>query len=165
MWGNNASNSSPIYLYPQIVKARKNGAKLIVVDPRGIKEAEMADLWLQIRPGTDLAMMLCWIRLIIAEGLYDHDFVADWTVGFEELKAAVEAYTPEKASEITGVPADLIVQAARMYATTGPAVIPFGLGLDKQGVNSTQCARAQGHSPGHYRQSGNSRRREFQPGR
>jgi anaerobic selenocysteine-containing dehydrogenase len=142
LWGNNASNSSPIYLHAQIVKARKKGAKLIVIDPRRIKEAEMADLWLQIRPGTDLAMMLGWIRLIIEEDLYDHDFVANWTVGFEELKAAVEAYTPEKVSEITMVPADLIVQAARMYATVSPAVIPFGLGLDKQGVNSTQCARA-----------------------
>lgn len=142
VWGANASKSSPIYLHPQIVQARKKGVKLIVIDPRRIKEAEMADLWLQIRPGTDLAMLLCWIRLIITEDLYDHDFVANWTVGFEELKAASEDYTPEKASQITGVPAALIVQAARMYATTDPAVITFGLGLDKQGVNSTQCARA-----------------------
>ena len=142
LWGNNASQSSPIFLHPMIVKARKNGAKLIVIDPRRIKEAEMADLWLQVRPGTDLAMMLGWIRLIITEGLYDHDFVATWTVGFEELKAAVEDYTPERVAEITMTPADLIIKSARMYATEGPAVIPFGVGLDKQGVNSTQCARA-----------------------
>ena len=142
LWGCNASQSSPIGLYPQLVKARKKGAKLIVIDPRKIKEAEMADLWLQIRPGTDLAMMLGWIRLIITERLYDHDFVAKWTIGFEELKVAAEAYTPEKVSEITMVPADLIVQSARLYATISPAVIPFGLGLDKQGLNSTQCARA-----------------------
>ncbi|MCB2192660.1 MAG: molybdopterin-dependent oxidoreductase [Deltaproteobacteria bacterium] len=141
LWGCNASKSNPNVLTPQIVMARKNGAKLIVIDPRRTKEAEQADFWLQIRPGTDLALMLAWIRLIIAEDLYDHDFVANWTVGFEELKEAVEAYTPEKASEITMVPAELIVESARMYATTSPAVIPFGLGLDKQGVNSTQCAR------------------------
>ncbi|EFK07755.1 molybdopterin oxidoreductase [delta proteobacterium NaphS2] len=141
LWGCNASKSSPIGLYPQLVKASKNGAKLIVIDPRRIKEAEMADLWLQIRPGTDLALMLGWIRLIIEENLYDHDFVANWTVGFEELKAAVEPYTPEKVSETTSVPADLIIEAAKMYATVRPAVIPFGLGLDKQGINSTQCAR------------------------
>ena len=60
----------------------ENGAKLIVIDPRRIKEAEKADLWLQIRPGTDLAMLLGWIRLIIAEELYDHDFVAKWDRGF-----------------------------------------------------------------------------------
>ncbi|MGD9209399.1 MAG: molybdopterin-dependent oxidoreductase [Desulfobacteraceae bacterium] len=141
LWGCNASKSSSIGLYPQIVKARKNGAKLIVIDPRRIKEADMADLWLQIRPGTDLALMLGWIRLIIADDLYEHEFVDNWTVGFEELKAAVAPYTPEKVSEITSVPADLIIKSAKMYATSGPAVIPFGLGLDKQGINSTQCAR------------------------
>ena len=101
LWGCNASKSNPIGLYPKIVKSRKNGAKLIVIDPRRIKEAEMADLWLQIRPGTDLALMLGWIRLIIANDLYDHEFVDNWTVGFEALKAAVEPYTPEKVSEIT----------------------------------------------------------------
>ncbi len=141
LWGCNASQSSPIGLYPQLVKARKNGAKLIVIDPRRIKEAEKADLWLQIRPGTDLALMLGWIRLITADNLYDHEFVSRWTVGFEELKTVVEPYTPEKVSEITSVPADLIIKSAKMYATVRPAVIPFGLGLDKQGINSTQCAR------------------------
>jgi anaerobic selenocysteine-containing dehydrogenase len=142
VWGCNASKSSPIGLYPRIVKARKNGAKLIVIDPRRTKEAEKADLWLQIRPGTDLALMLGWIRHIIANDLYDHDFVANWTVGFEELKAAVEPYTPEKVSGITSLPPDRITEAANMYATISPAVIPFGLGLDKQGINATQCARA-----------------------
>lgn len=141
LWGCNASQSDPNLLYPMIVHARKNGAKLIVIDPRRTREAEKADLWLQIRPGTDLALMLGWIRLIIKEGLYDHKFVSDWTVGFEELKAEVEEYTPEKVSEITSVPAELVVQSARMYATSGPAVIPFGFGLDKQGINATQNAR------------------------
>ncbi|WP_136798985.1 molybdopterin-containing oxidoreductase family protein [Desulfosediminicola ganghwensis] len=141
LWGCNASQSSPVGLYPKIVAARKNGAKVIVVDPRRTKEAEKADVWLQIRPGTDLALMLGWIRLIIAEDLYDREFVSQWTVGFEELKEAVEPYTPEKVAEITSVPAALVTESARMYATNGPAVIPFGLGLDKQGVNSTQCAR------------------------
>ena len=86
MWGCNASQSNPNILYPMIVQARKNGAKMIVIDPRRTREADKADLWLQIRPGTDLALMLGWIRLIIAEDLYDHEFVSNWTVGFEELK-------------------------------------------------------------------------------
>ncbi|MBG0791419.1 MAG: molybdopterin-dependent oxidoreductase [Desulfovibrionaceae bacterium] len=141
IWGCNASKSSPVGLYPQIVQARKNGAKLIVVDPRMTKEAESADLWLQIRPGTDLALMLGWIRYILANDLWDKEFVSNYTIGFDELKAAVESYTPEKVEEITTVPADLVVEAVRTYATVSPAVIPFGLGLDKQGVNSTQCAR------------------------
>ncbi|MFV0437314.1 MAG: molybdopterin-dependent oxidoreductase [Desulfopila sp.] len=142
VWGNNASQSSPTGLAAKIVAARKNGAQLIVIDPRRTLEAEKADLWLQIRPGTDLALMLGWIRLILAEDLYDQAFVAQWTVGFEALQEAVEPYTPEMVAEISMVPARLVSQSARMYATNSPAVIPFGLGLDKQGVNSTQCARA-----------------------
>lgn len=141
MWGCNASKSNPMGLTPMIAAARKNGAKLMVVDPRRTPEAEKADLWLQIRPGTDLALMLGWIRYIIANDLYDKDFVANHTVGFDELKLAVESYTPEKVEEITSVPAALVVESATMYATAESAVIPFGLGLDKQGVNSTQCAR------------------------
>lgn len=141
LWGCNASKSNPILLYPQIAKAQKKGAKLIVIDPRKTTEAGKADIWLQIRPGTDLALMLGWIRHIITNDLYDATFVEKWTIGFEELKEAVAPYTPEVVSEITSLPAALITEAATMYATTGPAVIPFGLGLDKQGVNSTQCAR------------------------
>lgn len=142
LWGNNFSQSDPNLMYPMLVRARKSGARMIVIDPRRTKEADMADLWLQIRPGTDLALMLGWIRLIIAEDLYDHEFVSRWTVGFDELKVAVESYTPEKVSEITSIPADLIVEAVKMYATSTPAVIPWGFGLDKQGLNATQCARA-----------------------
>jgi thiosulfate reductase / polysulfide reductase chain A len=99
-------------------------------------------MWLQIRPGTDLALMLGWIRLIIEEELYDADFVAKWTVGFDELKEAVQEYTPEKVSKITWLPVEQITAAARIYATSKPAQLPYGYGLDKQGINSNQCARA-----------------------
>ncbi len=142
MWGCGPSQSDPNLLYPALLNAKKNGTKLIVIDPRYTSEAKKADLWLQIRPGTDLALMLGWIRFFIKEELYDKEFVSEWTVGFEELKEAVEEYTPEKVAEITDVPAELVVKAARMYVENSPAVIPFGLGLDKQGINSTQCARA-----------------------
>ena len=142
LWGSNYSQSDPNLAYPKVVRARKNGAKLIVIDPRRTKEAEMADLWLQIRPGTDLALMLGWTHIIIKEELYDRDFVSNWTVGFDDLKAHVEAYTPEKVSEITSIPVNLILDAVKMYATSKPAVLPWGYGLDKQGLNATQCARA-----------------------
>jgi anaerobic selenocysteine-containing dehydrogenase len=142
MWGCNASKSSPIGIAPMVAMARKNGAKLIVVDPRRTKEAETADFWLQIRPGSDLVLLMGWIRYIIANDLYDRTFVSEWTVGFEELKAAAEPYTPEYVAEMTDIPADIMTAAAKMYATTSPAVIPFGLGIDKQGINATQCARA-----------------------
>lgn len=141
VWGKGPANSDPVGLHAHLVRAKKRGARLIVIDPRRIKEVDMADLWLQIRPGTDVALMLGWIRLIIQEGLYDRDFVARWTVGFEDLKRSADPYTPEKVSEITMIPADLVRESARMYATTRPAAIPFGYGLDKQGINATQCAR------------------------
>jgi anaerobic selenocysteine-containing dehydrogenase len=142
VWGKDASQSDPILGFPQIVAAKKRSAKLIVVDPRRTREAELADLWLPIRPGTDVALMLAWLRLMIEEGWYDREFVERWTVGFEDLRAAVAAYTPEKVAAITWLSADRIVESARCYATTKPAVITWGLGLDKQGINATQAARA-----------------------
>jgi len=142
VWGSAPSQSNPILGFPGIVAAKKNGATLIVVDPRRIREAELADHWLPIRPGTDVALMLGWLRLIIEEGLYDRDFVANWTVGFDDLRAAVAEYTPEKVAEITWLTPEQVAETARCYATTKPAVITWGLGLDKQGVNATQAARA-----------------------
>jgi len=142
LWGHAPSKSNPIGLYPMILQAQKNGAKLIVVDPRRIAEAEKADMWLPVRPGTDVALMLGWLRIIIEENLYDADFVANWTVGFEDLKAAAADYTPEKVAEITWLTPEQVVSSARCYATTRPAMITWGFGLDKQGVNATQAARA-----------------------
>jgi thiosulfate reductase / polysulfide reductase chain A len=142
VWGRASANSSPVQSYPALQQARRNGAKFIVIDPREIDEVRMADMWLQIRPGTDLALMLGWIRLIIEEGIYEREFTAKWTVGFDQLKAAVADYTPEKVSSITWLPVDQIRDSARLYATSKPAQIPYGYGLDKQGINSNQCARA-----------------------
>jgi len=102
----------------------------------------MADIWLPIRPGTDVALMLGWLRIIIEEELYDRDFVEKWTVGFEDLRKAAADYTPEKVAEITWLDPDQVVKSARMYAMTRPAMITWGFGIDKQGLNATQAARA-----------------------
>lgn len=142
IWGRAAANSSPVQSWPSLQRARDEGVKFIVVDPRRIDEVDMADMWLQIRPGTDLALLLGWIRLVIEEGLYDSDFVDRWTVGFDQLRQSVREYTPEKVSAITWLPVEQITAAARLYATSRPAQIPYGYGLDKQGVNANQCARA-----------------------
>ncbi len=142
LWGHAPSQSSPILLYPMILQAKKNGAQLIVVDPRRIAEAEKADMWLPIRPGTDVALMLGWLRIIIEEEFFDRDFVAHWTVGFEDLKSAVADYTPQRVAEITWLTPEQVVESARRYAMTKPAMITWGFGLDKQGVNATQAARA-----------------------
>ncbi len=142
VWGHAPSQSNPNLLFPQIVKAKKDGVKLIVVDPRRIREAEMADIWLPIRPGSDVALMLGWLRIIIEEDLYDRDFVATWTVGFDELRTAVADYTPNRVSELTWLSPEQVVKSARMYAMSRPAVITWGFGVDKQGTNATQSARA-----------------------
>ena len=142
LWGHAPSQSDPILLYPMILQAKKNGAQLIVVDPRRIAEAEKADMWLPIRPGTDVALMLGWLRIIIEEEFFDRDFVSNWTVGFDDLKSAVAEYTPQRVAEITWLTPEQVVESARRYAMTKPAMITWGFGLDKQGVNATQAARA-----------------------
>ncbi len=121
-------------------KARANGAKLIVLDPRRTESAEQADLWLQVRPGTDTALGLAMLHTIINEGLYDKDFIDKWTVGFDRLKDHVQQYPPEKMQETTWVPADKIREAARMFATTKPAGIHYGVGLE-QCINALQNGR------------------------
>ena len=124
-----------------ILEAKKRGAKLIVVDPRRTKLAQGADLWLQIRPGTDAALALGMIRLIIEEELYDKDFVAKWCHGFDQLKERVKGYTPEKAAEITWIPAQQIKDAARLYASTHPAAFHHRVALEHN-INSSQTLRA-----------------------
>ena len=125
----------------QLTQTLKRGAKLIVVDPRKTRLAARADHWLQVRPGTDAALALGMLHAIIEEGLYDREFVHRWTFGFDELVSRIEKYTPEKVAEITWVPAEAIREAARLYATTRPACIQWGVGID-QGVNNFQTIRA-----------------------
>jgi thiosulfate reductase/polysulfide reductase chain A len=141
LWGQGPSQSHPTSS-GQISRAKKEGTKLIVVDPRRIREAEMADIWLPIRPGTDVALMLGWLRIIIEEEFYDKEFVEKWTVGFEDLKRAVADYTPQRVAEITWLTTEQVSKSARMYAMTRPAMITWGFGIDKQGLNGSQAARA-----------------------
>jgi len=117
------------------------GAKLIAIDPRETEVTRRAELWLRVRPSSDLALALAMINVIINEGLYDKDFVDKWTIGFDKLKTHVQDYPPEKVEEITWVPADLIVKAARLYATNRPGHIEWGNALEHN-VNSFQASRA-----------------------
>jgi anaerobic selenocysteine-containing dehydrogenase len=117
------------------------GTKLIVVDPRETRHASMADLWLQLRPASDLALALAMINVVITERLYDDSFVQTWTVGFDELVQHIQDYTPQWAEEITWVPAHEIRVAARMYSEIKPASIRPGNGIDDT-INSVQTARA-----------------------
>jgi len=125
----------------RIMKARARGAKLIVIDPRLTATASKADLWLRPRPGTDGALALGMLNIIINEGLYDKDFVDKWCVGFEELRQRVQEYPVEKVAEITWVPAEDIKKAAKMYATIKPAILYARVALEMI-ANSTQACRA-----------------------
>lgn len=138
VWGNNLPETLH-HVYNRMVKAVERGAKLVVVDPR--EPDYGADILLKLRPGSDLALALGMLNVIISENLYDHDFVSRWTTGFDELKDHVRDYTPEAVADITWVPAATINQAARLYATNKPACLQWGNGID-QGVNSFQTARA-----------------------
>jgi anaerobic selenocysteine-containing dehydrogenase len=121
--------------------ALKHAKNLILVDPRATSIANRANLWLRIRPGTDAALALGMMHVIINEELYDKDFVSDWTHGFDELKERVQEYPPAKVSEITWIPKEKIIQAARMFALDTPGVIQTGEALDASN-NSTGNARA-----------------------
>jgi anaerobic selenocysteine-containing dehydrogenase len=113
-----------------VVDLMKRGTKLIVIDPVCSWEASRAEIWLQLRPGTDGALALGMLNVIISEKLYDQDFVEKWTYGFDQLKERVKEYPLDKVEAITWVPREKIVQAARMYATSKPATMRFGQPLD-----------------------------------
>jgi thiosulfate reductase/polysulfide reductase chain A len=142
IWGYQPSQSYIIPDWRELLAAKKRGARIIVVDPRRTKEAEMADLWLAVRPGTDVAVMLGWLRIILEENLYDREFVEKWTVGFEQLRKHLTACSVEEISRISWVPVETLSAAARMYATTKPSAMTWGLGIDLQGINAMQAVRA-----------------------
>lgn len=128
LWAHNPEASWPgLYLY-DIREGLKNGAKLIVVDPRKTNFAAKADHWLQLRPGTDVALALCFIHVIIKNKLYDADFVVNWTHGFDTLAEHVEPFSPAKCSEITWIPQADIEAAAKTFAETAPACVGAGMG-------------------------------------
>lgn len=140
VWGKNMANTLH-HAHQRVMQAIGKGTKLIVIDPRKIDLAEKADLWLQPRPGSDLALVLAMINVIISENLYDRDFVDNWTIGFDLLEEHVKDYYPEKVEAITWVPAEKIRQAARLYAKSNPSCIQWGNPFDN-GTNSFQGARA-----------------------
>ncbi len=130
-WASNLlSTSEEGQIAGLLLERLKEGAQLIVVDPRRTELAERADLWLQLRPGTAHALALGFLNVIVEESLYDREFVEKFTHGLEDLAAHVKPYTPEVLSPITWVPADLIRQAARMYAAARPAALQWGNAIE-----------------------------------
>ena len=127
---------NPQESYPRIWKslrdAKEKGVKIIVIDPRKTQTTELADLWLQIRPGTDTALLMAMINVVIQEDLYDKKFVEKWCYGFDKLAERAREYPPERIAKITWLTAERIREAAKMFALNGPGASISGMGLEHQ---------------------------------
>jgi molybdopterin guanine dinucleotide-containing S/N-oxide reductase-like protein len=130
VWAANIHGNN-VHLWPFIQEARRRGAKLVVIDPYRTRTAACADWYLPINPGTDVALALGLMHVLIREKLYDRDYVERYTIGFDELCLRVEEYPPQRVSQWTGISADDITQLAREYATMRPAVIRVNDGVQR----------------------------------
>jgi formate dehydrogenase alpha subunit len=129
--GSNTAETHPVIANFLKRAVRKNGAKLIVADPRQVEMVDFAHLWLQQNPGTDVALFQAMAHVVVKEGLYDEEFIAQRTEGFQEYVESLESYTPEWGEKVTGVPAQDIIEAARLYATADRAAIYWGMGISQ----------------------------------
>ncbi|HMC30458.1 MAG TPA: molybdopterin oxidoreductase family protein [Candidatus Angelobacter sp.] len=129
-WGANIHATS-VHLWPFIEEARRKGAKLVVIDPYKTRTARVADWYLPINPGTDVALALAMMHVIINERLYNADYVSKYTLGFEQLTQKVQEYPPERVAPWTGISAGDIRKLAREYATVRPAAIRVNYGIQR----------------------------------
>lgn len=132
IFGYNAADSHPV-VARRIIKAKEKGAKIIVTDPRLTEAARISDLWLPIKNGTNMVLVNAFANVLIEEELYNKNYVAKYTEGFDEYKAMVAKYTPEYAEKITGIPAKDIRGAMRIYAAAPSAFILWGMGVTQYG--------------------------------
>src|SRR5919108_3655259 len=140
LWGANLASQPNTARH--LLAAKRRGAYVVTIDVRDTEAAAQSDEVLRIRPGTDAALALAMVHVIIGEGLYDRDFVAQHTIGFDALAAHVHAYSPAWAAEITGIAPEQIAVLARRYATTRPAMILIGGSSMHKGANGWQGGRA-----------------------
>lgn len=141
LWG-----ISPTVMLSEVKEMQRNrdenGAKIICIDPRFNDLAAEADLFLQVRPGTDGALALGIMNVMISEKLYDEDFIRDWTFGFDELAEMVSEWTPERTAEVTWVPAEKVIEAARLIGGNKPTTFYPMLGPSCMHSNAIQSGRA-----------------------
>jgi anaerobic selenocysteine-containing dehydrogenase len=141
-WGKNPLMSNPDGFFGHsLIDMMKRGTELIMIDPRMTWLGTRSKYVCQLRPGTDAALALAFINVIINEELYDKDFVENWCYGFDELKERAQEYTPEKVADITWVPAEKIREVARFIATNKPGAIQWGLAVDEN-PNGVQLGHA-----------------------
>lgn len=139
--GSNLAYAHPVlFRRLEAAKARRPAMKIVVVDPRRTDTCEIADLHLPIAAGTDVALLHAMLNVLIWEGLIDHDYIARHTEGFDTLKRRVHDYTPRAAREICGVPAEDIVRCARWFATEGPALSLYTMGLNQSSSGTAKNA-------------------------
>jgi formate dehydrogenase alpha subunit len=129
--GSNTTETHPVISNFLKRAVRKNGAKLIVVDPRRIEMTDFATMWLRQNPGTDVAVFQAMAHVVVKEELYDQEFIANRTEGFADYIESLEEFTPEWAEQISGVPAESIREAARIYASASRASIYWGMGISQ----------------------------------
>jgi molybdopterin guanine dinucleotide-containing S/N-oxide reductase-like protein len=135
-WGANIHGNN-VHLWPMVEQARRNGARLIVIDPYRTRTAALADWHIPIRPGTDVALALGMMHVILGESLEDRAYIAEMTHGFDGLSERVREYTPDRVAASTGMTAAAIEQLAREYATTRPAVIRLNYGVQRSDNGGT----------------------------
>jgi anaerobic selenocysteine-containing dehydrogenase len=135
-WGANILGTN-VHLWPFVMEARRNGAKLYTIDPNRNRTGAAADKHFFINPGSDTALALAMMHVIIGEGLHDADYVERYTDGFPGLRDRVRPWTPQRAAELTGIAADEIVQLAREYVTTRPAAIRLNYGVQRSERGAT----------------------------
>ncbi|HEX8922324.1 MAG TPA: molybdopterin oxidoreductase family protein [Pyrinomonadaceae bacterium] len=130
LWGTNTLSAN-VHLWPEILKAKAEGARVIAIDPRRTRTADQCDEHIAPLPGTDAALALGLMHVIFAEGLEDKDYLERYTTGARELRARAREYSPERVAQICGIDAETIRRLARLYATTKPSVIRTNYGLQR----------------------------------
>ena len=130
IWGTNTATDSPPFLHERLLKARQKGTRVIVIDPRRSDDAVQSDQWIPLRPGTDGALALGLLWVIIHEHLFDEEFVERWTTGFNELSAYLEDFSVDQAAKITGVPEPVIVSLAQEIALTRHSTVRLYTGVE-----------------------------------
>lgn len=135
IFGSNTTEGHPI-ISLHVNKAIRNGARLIIGDPRRIELVKHAEVWLNLRPGTNIALINGLLHIILKEGWENREFISNRTEGFEKVRASVKSYTPARVEKITGVSRDRLHQAARLYAMADKAMILYGLGVTEHATGT-----------------------------
>jgi anaerobic selenocysteine-containing dehydrogenase len=154
-WGANVLATN-VHLWPFIVEAKRNGARFYTIDPVCNRTGKLADKHFAIYPGSDLALALGLMHVIIGENLHDGEYVANYTNGFEALAARASEYPPERVEKLTGIPREDVVSLAREYATTRPAAIRLNYGIQRseRGGSATRAIAALPALIGSWREIG-----------